>query len=139
MNIWQSPRFQSDIIPEPWRLLSAMEVRVLWHLGSSGSATASQIAGHTSFGAPTVSKAVSKLVIAGLVEREPSGQDRRSHPLRLTPEGRAASQKLYDVGDAMVAHIFSRWDEADVEALSALLSRFVGDATLYAEHLRRMR
>ncbi|MGV8883437.1 MAG: MarR family winged helix-turn-helix transcriptional regulator [Rhodoglobus sp.] len=139
MHIWQSPRFQSDIIPEPWRRLGAMEVRVLWHLGSVGSATASEIGAETAAGAPTVSKAVAKLVAAGLISKQQSSSDRRSHSLRLTPEGRVAAQKVYDVGDAMVTEIFGSWPEADVAKLSELLDRFTDAAASYATQLRRSR
>ena len=135
LNIWHSPRFQHDIVTERHRALSTLEVRVLWTLGSLGPSRPSELAAALDATATSVSKAMAKLDAAGLVTREPSPSDLRSHTLHLTPEGREAAQELYDVGDAMVADIFSGWTEGDVSQLSVLLARFVEDADRYARRI----
>jgi len=135
LNIWWSPKFQHDIVAERHRDLSTLEVRILWTLGSLGSTRARELVTALGTGAPSVSKAISKLDVAGLVTREPDSDDQRSHTLHLTAEGREAAQSLYDVGDAMVADIFTDWPEEDVAQLSALLARFVDESASYARRI----
>ena len=137
LNIWMSPRFQRDIVTERHRAMSGLEVRILWTLSSLGPSRTSDMAEALDLGAPTVSKAIAKLDAAGLVVREPSPTDQRSHTLHLSAEGRRAAQELYDVGDAMVAEIFTDWDAKDVTQLSALLSRFVAESESYARRIHR--
>jgi len=135
LNIWHSPRFQHDIVTERHRALSTLEVRLLWTLGSLGPSRPSELSAALDATPTSVSKAISKLDVAGLVTREPNSDDQRSHTLHLTAEGREAAQSLYDVGDAMVADIFSEWPEQDVAQLSALLSRFVEESASYARRI----
>jgi DNA-binding MarR family transcriptional regulator len=135
LNIWWSPRFQRDIVAERHRSMSTIEVRILWTLGSLGPSRSSEIATALNAGAPSVSKALSRLQAAELVTREPDARDQRSHTVHLTGEGRAAAQELYDVGDAMVSEIFSGWNEADVTQLSTLLARFVDESEKYASRI----
>jgi DNA-binding MarR family transcriptional regulator len=134
LNLWLHPKFQLSIVPSNYRL-GPTEIRVLWFLGSRGSSTSTELAEASGAGAPSISKAVAKLDVAGLVERRPDGADRRSHTLHLTVEGRTAAQQVYDVGDAMAAEIFASWDEADVLAFSGLLDRFVTDAEVFARRV----
>jgi DNA-binding MarR family transcriptional regulator len=136
LNIWWSPRFQRDVVGERHRDLSTIEVRLLWTLGSLGPSRPSELADALTSGAPSVSKAAARLESSGLVTRRPSPDDHRSHLLELTKEGRRITQDLYDVGDAMVAEIFTEWDDRDAAALGALLERFVGDSRRYARRIR---
>ena len=137
LNIWLSPAFQHDIVTERHRAMSGLEVRILWTLSSQGPARTSDMAVMLGIGAPAVNKAIAKLDAAGLVSREPSPTDQRSHTLHLSAEGRAAAQELYDVGDAMVTEIFTEWDAKDVSQLSALLARFVAESESYARRIHR--
>jgi DNA-binding MarR family transcriptional regulator len=136
LNVWNSPRFLHDIVGERGRGLGTLEVRVLWTLGSLGPSRASELAAALATSAPNISKAVAKLDMSGLVERMPNAVDQRSHTLRLTAEGRRITQGLYDVGDAMVGDIFSRWDDGDVAAFTELMVRFADDSQAHARRLR---
>jgi len=136
LYVWGSTGFQKDIAPNSGRGMDTIEIKVLWTLGSRGPARAADIAASLDAGASGVSKAVAKLRVAGLVEREPSPSDLRSHILRLTPEGLRVAQELHDVGDAMMSEIFSTWESKDVTTLTALLGRFAADFDRYASHLR---
>lgn len=137
LNIWQSPRFQRDLVTERHRSLSNLEVRLVWTLGSLGPSRPSELSTALDATNTSVSKAIAKLDAAGLVIREPSPTDRRSHALHLSTEGRRAAQDLYDVGDAMVNEIFTDWDAQDVTQLSALLARFVEESESYARRIHR--
>lgn len=139
LTVWWSPQFQRDIVGDDGRDLSTIEIRMLWTLGSQGPSRGAELAEALSASAPSVSKAAAKLHRAGLVTREPSPSDQRSHTLHLTASGRAVAQRLYDVGDEMVTEIFASWPGADVEALSGLLERFASDSQQYARRLRRTR
>lgn len=139
LTVWWSPRFQRDIVGVHGRDFSTIEIRMLWTLGSRGPCRGSELAEALSASAPSVSKAAAKLHDAGLVVREPSPHDQRSHTLHLTPAGRAVAQRLYDVGDDMVAEIFADWKPADVSTLSTLLSRFADESQRYASRLHRDR
>lgn len=137
LNIWWSPRFLRDLVGPKHRELSTIEVRVLWTLGSLGPSRPSAIAATLDSGAPSVSKAIARLEGGGLVSRTPSTSDGRSHTLSLTAEGRRVTQDIYDVGDSMVADIFTDWDEDDVAQLSTLLARFVEQSERYARRIHR--
>jgi DNA-binding MarR family transcriptional regulator len=75
----------------------------------------------------TVSRAVAALVAHGLVERRTDPTDKRASILAVTPAGRAA----LDAGRAWyedeLRSALAGWREADVEALTALLGRFIAD------------
>ncbi|WP_165069608.1 MarR family winged helix-turn-helix transcriptional regulator [Marisediminicola senii] len=137
LNIWHSPRFQRDIVTERHRSLSTLEVRLVWTLGSLGPSRPSELSAALDVTATSLSKAIAKLDAAGIVTREPSPHDRRSHTLHLSAEGRRAAQELYDVGDAMVTEIFADWNERDVLQLSALIARFVAESDAYARRIHR--
>ena len=138
LNIWMHPRFQLDITRGSHQL-GPTEIRVLWFLGSLGSATAAELADAGGIGAPAISKAVTKLDAAGLVSRHVHPVDGRARLLHLTDAGREFAQQIYDVGDAMAAEILADWDERDVEALGALLDRFVTGAERFSRRLRSAR
>lgn len=137
LNIWWAPRFQRDIVGERYRGMSTLDVRILWTLGSLGPSTPSTVAEALAAGAPSVSKALARLDAEGLVVREINKSDQRSHTVLLTADGRTAAQEFYDVGDAMVADIFSGWNENDVSQLGVLLERFVGESEEYARRIHR--
>lgn len=137
LNIWWSPKFQHDVVGPRHRDLSTIEVRLLWKLGSLGPMRPSEMSAELGSGAPSVSKAIKRLDAAGLVSREPSPSDQRSHTVRLTAKGRQVAQDLYDAGDTMVADIVVDWDESDVAQLGALLARFTSESESYARRIHR--
>ena len=81
----------------------------------------------------TVSRAAIKLVERGLVQRAPNLDDKRSHLLSLTPDGRALYEqvvpKALAVEDALIANFSSK----EVKQLMNLLARLHRSANLLAE------
>jgi len=84
-----------------------------------------------------VSGAVDRLEAAGLVQREPTGEDRRGLYARITPRGvRLLRRVTPTVETALRHHFLDRLDEADVAALRAIWQKLgtaqpsfaVGDA-----------
>jgi len=74
--------------------LSRMEWRVLFSIGQYGPLSAVGISKAAGFHKTQISRAVAKLEARRWVERLPNGDDRRSHDVRLTRQGRAAFREL---------------------------------------------
>jgi DNA-binding MarR family transcriptional regulator len=75
----------------------------------------------------TVSRQVTTLVDAGLVERTVDPEDRRATILRLTGEGEALFATMRRDRERMFARILADWSARDVAALATLLGRFNDD------------
>ena len=69
-----------------------------------------------------VSKAVDRLVAAGLCTREPHPQDRRSSVLRLTPEGEKALAAARPVVENELAALTATLSEDDLTRLAEILA-----------------
>ena len=75
----------------------------------------------------TVSRQVTSLVVAGLVERTEDPEDRRATILVATGTGRAAFEAMQRDRELMLRRILTGWSARDVATLVALLSRFNDD------------
>src|SRR5262245_33573798 len=74
--------------------LSFTQVKALQHLGDDEPASLKALGERLSLSLPAVSRAVDGLVKRGFVTREEDTDDRRSKLVRITPEGRAATEEL---------------------------------------------
>lgn len=72
---------------------------------------------------PRVSREVRTLVEAGLVEVRDDPADRRASLLAVTPAGRQAFERYRRTADEMLAELMQQWSDADLHALTAMLSR----------------
>ena len=75
----------------------------------------------------TVSRQVTSLVDAGLVERTADEEDRRAANLRLTDAGQAVFTTMRQDRERMLALVLADWSARDVATLADLLSRFNDD------------
>lgn len=75
----------------------------------------------------TVSRQVTALVDAGLVERTVDEEDRRATILRLTDAGQAVFTTMRRDRERMLALVLADWPARDVAALATLLARFNDD------------
>jgi DNA-binding MarR family transcriptional regulator len=119
--------------------LSLTQWRVLAIVGMGAPATARDVVRKTGLDKGGISRAVADLLDRGLLEKQPSADDRRARPLSLTAKGR----RLYDQGlraasarnDALMAALTKRerrlWDDflGRLQARAELLS---GDEALQA-------
>jgi DNA-binding MarR family transcriptional regulator len=119
--------------------LSLTQWRVLAIVGMGAPATARDVVRKTGLDKGGISRAVADLLDRGLLEKQPSADDRRARPLSLTATGR----RLYDQGlraasarnDALMAALTKRerrlWDDflGRLQARAELLS---GDEALQA-------
>lgn len=99
------------------------EWRVLFHLGLYGQMTASEIGVRAKMHKTKISRAVHRLVERRFVTRARDSHDRRVEHLRLTSQGVAAYQDLYEVAKTYQSHLLSQLDAQEVDALRTALSK----------------
>ena len=83
----------------------------------------SSIAEALRFDRSTLVQIVDRLEDRGLVKREPSAQDRRSHALRLTEDGAAMLDELKALSDQHEGIVAETLNEDERKSLLALLER----------------
>lgn len=105
---------------------------LLFHLTTGGPQRAKSLAEAVCVDPSTVSRQVDQLVRLALVERRADPDDGRATVLAATPEGYAVHRRLRERRDAMLAHVLQHWAALDVELLTDLLGRLVGDLTAAA-------
>lgn len=104
--------------------MSAREWRVLGMLGIAGSRTPSELADLTGMDRATISRATSRLMHLGYVNRIPNEADNRSQTIELTPAGEAYCQA-----------IVPRMEHSGEECRSLFSA---GEFALFVEFLDRM-
>ena len=73
----------------------------------------------------TVSRQVSNLAEAGLVDKVPDPSDRRVAIVELTDDGRRAAEALRSVRLDWFARLFTDWSDSDIQQLELFLRRLV--------------
>ena len=91
--------------------------RVLATLAGEGQSTAQEIVQSTRSHKSTISRAVSELEEKRLIERAPSGTDKRAYVLRLTPEGRRLFRRLRPLVLGFQTKLLGRIETAEADAL----------------------
>lgn len=87
-----------------------------------GVNTPGRLAEHHSLPAPTVTRIVTKLERAGLVQRVSDATDLRRQHLELTPSGAATRARIAQVSQATAQQHFGHLPAADVKAARLALS-----------------
>ena len=75
----------------------------------------------------TMSRHVSILEQAGLVERTADPDDGRAQTLSLTPAGRSVMEKVRAARHDLITDVLDDWDDTDRSRLAALLGRLADD------------
>ncbi|MEC8197095.1 MAG: MarR family transcriptional regulator [Pseudomonadota bacterium] len=99
------------------------EWRVLFHLGIFGRLTATEIGAKGKVHKTKISRAVQRLADRRLVKRARSEEDRRVEWLELTPAGDKVYRDLRDVAQDYEAGLAAQLDDAEVQALKAMLRK----------------
>lgn len=94
-------------------------------VSQSGGCRMSELADALRVDASTATRAVARLGKAGLVDRQISPADRRVVHVVPTPAGVAAQGAMLDRYDKVMGHICADFEDAELEALAALLDRLV--------------
>ncbi len=102
--------------------------RCLLVLARCGPMRARDLAGAVYTDPSTVSRHVSTLVAAGLVERAPDPEDGRASVLVLTAAGRARVEELRHSRNGRFHTITADWTDDELTLFATLLGRFVSSA-----------
>jgi DNA-binding MarR family transcriptional regulator len=106
--------------------LSVAEWRVMAHLGSAGPVSVREIHARVAMDKPKVSRAASRLEMAGMIEKRADPRDRRLVALSLTERGRAVMADLVPLARAFEAALVARLTAEERRALDAILAK-LGD------------
>lgn len=104
--------------------LSIPEWRVLAHLDRSGSVSVRDIHLRVHLDKSVVSRAASRLEVAGLLRKSEHDRDRRLIALELTPQGQALMRRLGHIAARFQAQLAKELGP-DTKALQRALSRLI--------------
>ena len=119
------PRHDRHLMAEAGLAFDPAFMPLLVRLGASGEAGVVELAGKLGRDHSTVSRQMTKLETAGLLERSESSTDGRVRTARLTAQGLDAFAKLGKARGRLLERAMADWDDHDREALGRLLLRFV--------------
>ncbi len=100
---------------------------LLKSLATDGAMRVTDLAGCTNLDTSTVSRHVTQLERAGLIERTPDPDDRRAQLVTLSAEGRTHLEAGFRRRRELLTRSLEGWEPTDVAQLDRLLARFVGD------------
>ncbi len=103
--------------------LTRQEWRVLAALGENKLMSAGEVAEYSTLEKMQVSRAVSKLLKAGLVIRAENTHDRRSHSLRLSEKGISTYRKIVPLVLAREEFILSALSEGERQEMDRIFSK----------------
>ncbi|MFF3707357.1 MarR family winged helix-turn-helix transcriptional regulator [Streptomyces phaeochromogenes] len=104
--------------------LSLVSYTLLGHLEDVGGCRATDLAAHYSLDKSTVSRQVSALERAGLVERRADAQDQRVQVLHLTPAGKEILAQVTASRRVAFRERLAGWPEEDLERFAGYLLRY---------------
>lgn len=103
--------------------ISIPEWRVIAWLGELEWITQQDICAHTRMDKVTVSRATIALTDRGYVDRRPNPQDRRSHLIGLSAQGRALYMNIAPKALELESRIFSRFDAEQIDMFVTMLAQ----------------
>lgn len=98
-------------------------VLALTRIGDFQPVRLSDLADQMGIGRTTLSRQVTDLVTAGLVERTPDPADARAATLELTAAGTDALRLIWDAWGRLIAELTGGWPESERALLPELLGR----------------
>lgn len=116
----------SRVIADSYEAMFGLKIpewRIMALLGEHGRATQRELCGLSEMDKVSVSRAAQALVSRGLVERLPSSDDKRSHALSLTVDGRRLYAEIAPAALGMERAVLAVLGEAEVAQLKTLLDR----------------
>ncbi|MFF4908224.1 MarR family winged helix-turn-helix transcriptional regulator [Streptomyces sp. NPDC001260] len=109
--------------------LSLVSYTLLGHLEECGGCRATDLAAHYALDKSTVSRQVTALERARLVERRLDPDDHRVQVLHLTEEGRRILARVTDSRRAAFRERLAGWPEEDLRRFAGYLARYNAWAT----------
>lgn len=123
MAEWHAPEFLTAVVAREGLDLDPGTIRVITFLATGGPMRPSKLAQHLVTGASNVSKILTRLSTAGIVERIPDPADARATLVTLTPSGRAVATRFVRAGDSLVDDLLAGWSTQERQDLVRLLSK----------------
>ncbi len=112
--------------------LNLAEGRILLVLATFPSISAGEVTARTTMDKARVSRALSKLMLTGLVNRKAHRDDKRQAVLRLTAKGQRAAADIEAVARAVQAELLSRMSATDRTHLRRTLRKIQDCAAHYS-------
>ena len=113
--------------PHPWLHLELTreQLRVMFLLSFKGRSSPGEVA--ASFGVPraNVTSIIDRLVERGLISRQENPDDRRSHILSLTEEGKGQVKRLREIGAARIKSVLERMPDKALVSLRVGLEALI--------------
>jgi DNA-binding MarR family transcriptional regulator len=110
--------------------LTIPEWRVIAIVGRFPGLSAVEVAERTMLDKVAVSRAVTKLIKAGRIDREFADADRRRSILTLSEDGRKVHDEIAPLALAMEDDLLHGLDEAQIESLNTVIDRLLVRARL---------
>lgn len=110
--------------------LTIPEWRVIAIVGRFPGLSAVEVAERTMLDKVAVSRAVTKLIKAGRIDREFADADRRRSILTLSEDGREVHDEIAPLALAMEDDLLHGLDEAQIESLNTVIDRLLVRARL---------
>ncbi|MFG3518246.1 MULTISPECIES: MarR family winged helix-turn-helix transcriptional regulator [Streptomyces] len=104
--------------------LSLVSYTLLGHLEDSGGCRATDLAAHYALDKSTVSRQVTALERAGLIERRQDRTDHRVQVLHLTDAGRSILAQVTESRRAAFRERLAEWPDPDLERFAEYLVRY---------------
>ena len=104
--------------------LSLVSYTLLGHLEESGGCRATDLAAHYALDKSTVSRQVTALERADLIERRQDPEDHRVHVLHLTDAGRRILAQVTESRRAAFRQRLAEWPPEDLERFAEYLERY---------------
>lgn len=127
MRSWSSSSIQAAFATAADVTIDPIDIPPLYVLGLSGPMRASDLAVALHVTRPTMSKQLSRLTNAALIERTEDPSDRRASVIRLSPAGAAAYERLAARGIEALQGATAQWQPEETAQFAAQLARFVAD------------
>lgn len=106
--------------------LSLVSYTLLGHLEESGGCRATDLAAHYALDKSTVSRQVTALERADLIERRQDPEDHRVQVLHLTDAGRRILARVTESRRAAFRQRLAEWPPEDLERFARYLERYNG-------------
>jgi DNA-binding MarR family transcriptional regulator len=103
--------------------ITAKQFALLAFLWKQDGLSQTELSERSEIDRTTLSGMVDRLEKAGLVQRDPSPEDRRAFLLRLTEQGAALEDELTELAFQVRRDLFSRLAEGEYEQLCMLLDK----------------
>lgn len=113
--------------------VSIPEWRVIAIVGRFPDLSAVEVAERTVMDKVAVSRAVSKLIKSGVIDRQFADADRRRSILNLSEKGRAVHDEIAPLALAMEADLLDGLDDREVAVLDRVIDKLYDKAQLFTK------